>query len=206
MKSEICLLLALCFTSALFAAEPTPSLVLVQRAEKIVAPLKFENAAKSARVRDLVAQQYAALAAVHAARDAQIKTAKSATGATKESIAAATAAARTAAEAAQDKLHAAFLAQLTRELTPDEIEVIKNGMTYGVLPNTYRVYQQMLPTLTAEQKAQILAWLTEAREHALTAGTADEKHAWFGKYKGKINNFLSRAGYNMKEAEKNLKK
>ena len=38
----------------------------------------------------------------------------------------------------------------------------------------------------------------------MDAGSSDEKHAWFGKYKGKINNYLAAAGYNMKQAEKNL--
>jgi hypothetical protein len=38
----------------------------------------------------------------------------------------------------------------------------------------------------------------------MDAGTSKEKHAWFGKYKGKINNYLSAEGYNMKLAEKNL--
>ena len=77
-------------------------------------------------------------------------------------------------------------------------------MTYGVLPLTYRVYQEMLPDLTAEQKAKILGWLTEAREQAMDAGTAKAKHGWFTRYKGKINNYLSAAGYDMKKAEKAL--
>jgi Spy/CpxP family protein refolding chaperone len=77
-------------------------------------------------------------------------------------------------------------------------------MTYGVLPLTFRVYQEMLPNLTAEQKAQLLAWLTEAREHAMDASTSDEKHGWFGKYKGRINNYLSKAGIDMKQAEKEM--
>ena len=61
-------------------------------------------------------------------------------------------------------------------------------------------------SLTAEQKAQILAWLTEARELAMDGSTSDEKHAVFGKYKGKINNYLSKAGYDAKKAEQNLRK
>ena len=82
--------------------------------------------------------------------------------------------------------------------------LVKDGHTYGVLPLTFRVYQQMLPQLTSEQKTKILALLKEAREQAMDAGTSKEKHAWFGKYKGKINTYLSAEGYNMKLAEKNL--
>lgn len=194
------------FTGAGLGSAAEPSLALHKRAEKIVAALQLTNAAQESRVSDLVARQYADLAAVHATRDAAVTAAKQATGATKDSIAAASAAARDTAEAAQTKLHAAFLAALAAELTPAQIEQIKDGMTYGVAPNTFRVYQQMLPSLTPEQKEQIHAWLLEAREHAMTAGSAEEKHAWFGKYKGRINNYLSKAGYDMKAAEKNLKK
>ena len=75
-------------------------------------------------------------------------------------------------------------------------------MTYNVLNVTYTAYQDMLPSLTGEQKKQILAWLTEAREHAMDAESSDKKHAWFGKYKGRINNYLAKAGVDMKQAEK----
>ena len=79
---------------------------------------------------------------------------------------------------------------------------MKDGMTYGVLPITVKAYDDMLPNLTAEQKTQILTWLTEAREKAMDAGSSEQKHAWFGKYKGKINNYLSAAGINMNQAGK----
>ena len=75
-------------------------------------------------------------------------------------------------------------------------------MTYGVLPLTMGAYNDMLPDLTAAQRAQMLAWLTEAREHAMDGGTSEQKHAWFGKYKGKINNYLSAAGIDMNQAGK----
>jgi len=77
-------------------------------------------------------------------------------------------------------------------------------MTYGVVPNTYKRYLELLPSLTDEQKRTILANLLEAREYAMDAGSSEEKHALFGKYKGKINNFLSAAGYDLKQAEKEL--
>ena len=62
------------------------------------------------------------------------------------------------------------------------------------------------PPPTPEQRLQLHAWLLEAHEHAMQAGSSEEKHGWFGRDKGRINNYLSKAGYNMKEAEKNLRK
>jgi len=203
------LLLALLAATALppVSAEQVsaaPSDVQVQRAEKIAGSLALADSAKTSRVRDLVARQYHDLGLIHTKRDDAIKSAKALAAADKPAAEAATKLARAEAEAAQDKLHAEYLARLAVELTPAQIEQVKDGMTYGVLPLTFRVYQEMLPNLTAEQKAQILNWLTEAREHAMDGSTSDEKHAWFGKYKGRINNYLSKAGIDMKQAEKEM--
>jgi mRNA-degrading endonuclease RelE of RelBE toxin-antitoxin system len=72
-------------------------------------------------------------------------------------------------------------------------------MTYKVYPITYTAYQDELPNLTEPQKAKIKAWLIEARENAIDAESSEKKHAWFGKFKGRINNYLSAQGYDMKK-------
>ena len=95
--------------------------------------------------------------------------------------------------------HATFIAHLKENLTEDQLEKVKDGMTYRVFPITYTAYQDMLTNLTTEQKSQIFSWLKEARELAMDAESSDKKHQVFGKYKGKINNYLSAAGYNMKK-------
>ena len=42
----------------------------------------------------------------------------------------------------------------------------------------------------------------EAREFAMDAENSNKKHAAFGKYKGRINNYLAKRGYNLtKERE-----
>ena len=190
--------LLLIFAALMFhavAAEPASptSGIQRQRADKIVGTLGLADGAQAARVRDIIVRQYADLSVIHATRDAALQAAQSGP-----------AAAREAAAAAQHALHPQYLARLAAELTPAQVEQVKDGMTYGVLPVTFRVYQEMLPDLTAEQKAQILTWLTEARELAMDASTSGEKHGWFGKYKGRINNYLSQAGIDMKQAEKDL--
>jgi Protein of unknown function (DUF3826) len=189
------------FPVNIHAAEPAaaPSSAIVQRAEKIAAGLELADPSQSTRVRDLIANQYRDLSLVHDARSAAVKAAKEPT----ESRAAVDAAKDTAT-ARMANLHYAYLAALSVELTPDQVEQVKDGMTYGVVPLTFRVYQEMLPDLTAEQKRRILSWLREAREHAMDAGSSDEKHGWFGKYKGRINNYLSAAGIDMKKAEKEM--
>lgn len=98
--------------------------------------------------------------------------------------------------------HADFIAHLNKNLTEAQLEKVKDGMTYRVFPITYAGYQDMLTNLTAEQKNQIYAWLKEARELAMDEGSSEKKHQVFGKYKGKINNYLSKAGYDMKKESK----
>jgi len=98
--------------------------------------------------------------------------------------------------------HSAFIFQLKKQLNDDQIEKVKNGMTYNVLNVTYTAYQDMILTLTEEQKKKIYNWLLEARELAMDEGSSDDKHKVFGKYKGRINNYLSAEGYDMKKEEK----
>lgn len=173
---------------------------ITERAAKIVAKLDGLKAKDSVQVRDLIAEQYRQLNDIHEARKTRLAALKAQppTDATKAEAAKV----ETETTAALDKLHPQYLKKLSRRLTPAQINQVKDGMTYGVLPLTMHAYDDMLPNLTAAQKTQMLAWLTEAREHAMDAGTSEQKHAWFGKYKGKINNYLSAAGIDMNQAGK----
>ena len=56
--------------------------------------------------------------------------------------------------------------------------------------------------LATFQKKYIYNALVEAREHAMDGGSSKEKHAWFGKYKGRINNYLSKQGYDLNKESK----
>lgn len=172
--------------------------VVTQRAGKIVDPMKLADPAKAKRVQAIIAQQYQDLNNIHEKRDAQIKAAKTEVGEEKAESR------KKSIEEKSDRelslLHANYIAKLSAELTPAQVEQVKDGMTYGVVPITYKGYLAMLPELTEEQKTQIMTWLVEAREHAMDAGSSEKKHQWFGKYKGKINNYLSAAGYDLKKA------
>jgi hypothetical protein len=172
-------------------------------AEKVVAPAGIDNGATRRRVRDLLVGQYRALREVHDSRDAKLQEAEPPGG--DPAIAAAwTKAARDQAAAKLNDLHRRFVARLSVELTPEQLDGVKNGMTYGVLPITYDGYLELLPDLSDDQKREILANLIEARELAMDGGSSEEKHAIFGKYKGRNNNYLSSQGYDLKAAEKAL--
>lgn len=173
---------------------------IVKRSQKIVDKLGIDDAAKAKEVTNIVANRYFKLNDIYEARDAKVKAAKETlTGDAKNQ---AVQAAQNEKDAALYRSHFEFPADLSLYLTPEQIEAVKDGMTYGVLKVTYDSHLDMIPTLTDEEKAQIMAWLIEARELAIDAENSKMKHDAFGKYKGRINNYLTGRGYNLtKESE-----
>lgn len=183
---------------------PTPEVaytkMISQRADKIVKALQLKDSLKANRVSQLVAKQYSDLNNIYTVRDSKIKEAKAQGDADKKVTDAAIKAAQDQATADIDKLHPKYITSLSKELNSEQVTAIKDGMTYNVANITYNGYLDEVLTLTDAQKAQIKTWLVEAREHAMDAETSEKKHAWFGKYKGRINNYLSAAGIDMKKA------
>ncbi len=181
--------------------------VITARSSKIVNTLHISDSLIFQRVQSIIAEQYRNLSATHDFKDTLIKQQKEQNYPDKE---ARIKAIKDSAYAALYILHAHFLASLASELSSDQIEKVKDGMTYGVLHNTYNGYLDMLPELTDDQKRFIYAALYEARELAMDEGSSKAKHAMFGKYKGRINNYLSAEGYDLskrsKEWEERLKK
>jgi hypothetical protein len=172
--------------------------VLSERTEKIVRTLGIVDSEKNARVQNILVEQYINLNAIHDESKAAIKEIKDQSLAERE---------KAEAIKVQDEkkssrltqLHRQFIAQLKKELSDEQLEKVKDGMTYNVCPITYAAYLEMLPNLSTEQKGKIYGWLTEARELAMDEGSSEKKHAVFGKYKGRVNNYLSAAGYDMKK-------
>lgn len=173
--------------------------VITERAAKIVAVLGIDDKAKAEKVTNVIRDQYSNLNDIYAARDLNVKAIKEKYKENKAERDTAIAKENRAIDASLAKLHKKYLKNLSAHLTEKQVEQVKDGMTYGVLPLTYRAYQEQILTLTEDQKKQILVWLTEAREKAMDAESSDKKHAWFGKYKGRINNYLSAAGYDLKK-------
>lgn len=184
--------------------------VITERANKIVAPLGITDTLKSVQVRNIIVGQYTKLNDIYTERDNKVKAAKELTATNKPLAEEQIKNVENEVYAQLYILHSDYISKLMIYLTPEQLEQVKDGMTYGVLPLTYKGYLAMIPNLTEEQKLQINVWLIEAREHAMDAGSSDEKHKWFGKYKGRINNYLSGAGYDLKkegeEWQKRIKK
>lgn len=155
---------------------------------------------KTKKVTEIVAKQYRNLSAIQDTRDSQIKLIedKFEEKDTRQALIRET---KIKAKMQENALHRQFIAKLLAEITPEQVTEIKNGMTYNTAHFTYKGYVDLLPELTEEQKKQVRAYLYEAREFAMDAGSSDAKHRIFGDYKGKINNYLSSEGYNLNKAE-----
>lgn len=164
-----------------------------KRAQEIMSALDLKGTAAAATAtHDAIVAQYRALREWHDANDAKLAAAVKQPAATEaEPI-----------KHSLKSLHARFLDALTAQLTPAQIVVVKDKMTYNKLRVTYDAYCQIVPKLAEAEKARILALLEEAREEAMDAGSADEKSAIFKKYKGKINNYLDGQGHDVAKAYK----
>ena len=169
-----------------------------QRAQKIVDKMEVDGSDKQLAVRDLIANQYRSLNFIQETRDAKVDKVKAAnyskskTDKKVEKI-------KMKADKEIKKLHKKYLKKLSKELTEEQVGQVKDGMTYGVFPKTYAAFLEMIPSLTSEEKEYIFNNLKEARELAMDGGSSHEKHAWFGKYKGRINNYLSARGYDLEK-------
>lgn len=166
------------------------------RSQKIVDKLKLKKANVALDVRNIIANKYFLLNDIYEKRDAAVKKVKD-SGVTGSQKNEALAAIDHEKDAALYRSHFAFASDLSLLLNEKQIEEVKDGMTFGVVNVTYTATLDMIPSLKADEKKQILAWLKEAREFAMDAENSNKKHEAFGKYKGRINNYLSKRGYDL---------
>jgi hypothetical protein len=167
--------------------------VLTERSEKIINTLEITDKAVYQRVTDMLVNQYKSLGLIHDGLAADVKK-------TKDEVVINTL--KLQADQKLFNLHCEYIGKLLSELTPEQVVKVKDGMTYGVVKVTYDSYCDMIPSLKPEEKRQMMAWLIEAREHAMDAASSNKKHEWFGKYKGKFNNYLSQQGYDIQKERK----
>jgi len=165
------------------------------RTADILSTLKLTDSEKSVRVRDLIIAQYRTLKARDAAIDALLKLqGKEINYENRASL----------LESQSKPLHDQFLVKLSADLTSDQVEMVKDKMTYNKVRVTYDAYCSIVPNLTDTEKARILATLKLAREEAMDGGTAKEKSEIFKKYKDQINDYLTADGHDMAKAFKDF--
>jgi len=173
---------------------------ILGRSKKIVDKLGLQDTNSVREVTYIIANRYFELNDIYEVRDSLVKIAKETLKGDEKQISI-----KVAENEKDSKLyrsHFAFPAVLSLFLDEEQIAAVKDGMTYNVVKVTYDATLDMIPSLKEEEKAQIMAWLIEARELAIDAENSKKKHEVFGKYKGRINNYLSKRGYDLvKERE-----
>ena len=175
--------------------------VIYGRSENIVKTLDIQDKVKYDFILELIATQYIDLGVINDAFAAKENEIKASSLSAEEKTQAKDLALLKQRDALTAK-HFYFVNQLNANLSPEQIEKVKDGMTMGVYPVTYKAQLEMIPSLTDEEKTYIRAALMEAREYAMDCSDSKAEHAWFGKYKGRINNYLAKRGYNLtKERE-----
>jgi hypothetical protein len=173
--------------------------VITARSNKIVTEAGITDSAKYKKVRDIVVGQYNDLNTVYETRKVKANSIKAQMPDDKAGANAKIALIDSDVVKQVKVLHTSYISKLSKQLNADELDKIKDGMTYRIYPITYAAYQDEISSLTDVQKDKIKGWLLEARENAIDAESAEKKHAWFGKFKGRINNYLSAQGYDMKK-------
>lgn len=174
--------------------------VITKRSDKILTNVGITDSVKFKKLETVLVDQYRFINDVHEKRDADVKAIKGAAGDDKTAANAKIAVIDSSLEHQLNKQHVIFLTKLGKNMNAEQIDKVKDEMTYKVMPLTYGAYLDELPQLTDEEKAQIKIWLVEAREKAIDAESSGKKHGVFNKYKGRINNYLSKHGYDMKKA------
>jgi len=175
--------------------EAAYTLAIDKRAAAIITALDLKDAAKVARVTDVLTNQYRSLRR----RDEMIETRlKSATN----EPAGANLDRADLFRTMSKPLHEEFLSKLAADLSPQQIEIVKDKMTYNKVRVTYDAYCAIIPGLIETDKTKIMEELKLAREEAIDGGSADEKSAIFKKYKDRINEYLNAHGHDVAKAYK----
>lgn len=197
------LLFILLFSSIIIVAQNNDSeymKVLAQRSEKIVNTLELSDQSAYDKVVGVVVDQYKNVGDINDRAENAKKTSKDITDKKERELRVQTI--ENERNAQLYNQYCIFIGGLSPYLDEKQITAVKDGLTYGVVKVTYDSYLDMIPSLKETEKKQLYAWLVEAREHAVCASSSKDKHGWFGKYKGRINNYLSQQGYDIQAERK----
>ncbi|MBN2182586.1 MAG: DUF3826 domain-containing protein [Sedimentisphaerales bacterium] len=146
---------------------------LEKRVEGIVASLKLNDAAKETRLRDVLRTNLKAVRDTHNAGFAPAKSVR-------------------------QNLNKG----LNADLTPEQVDIVKETLTHGVMKRTFDAYHQIVPQLTAEDDKVILEILRQAREEALDVKNAREIGPVFEPFKTRIEQYITSQGHDWRQAYK----
>jgi hypothetical protein len=154
---------------------PASDATLEKRVDKLVASLQLNDPAKEQRLHAIISTD------LRAVRDAH-----------------------NAGFAPKKSVHADFIAGLESELSGKQIETLKDQLTGRRVPVTFQVYQEIVPNLSADEKAKMLDMLKQARETCLDVKDSEEMSRVFEPVKKQIQAYLIANGHDWKTLYKNF--
>jgi hypothetical protein len=161
------------------STSPAPDAAVEKQASDIVKSLDLTDAGKAQRVHDVLVTHFRAVRDWHNAQMATLATTKPSA---KEQM------------EVDRKIDPAerkrFLDGLAADLTPEQVELVKDKITVGKVAFTLRGYHAIVPDLTAEEEAHILGLLKQAREESLDVKNMVAISAVFEVYKTQAEQYL----------------
>lgn len=95
-------------------------------------------------------------------------------------------------------VHENLMTGLRKNLNAEQVEAILDKYTVGKVAFTMKGYQAIVPDMTKEEEATILAQLQQAREEAVDYKNMNEISAIFKIHKTRIEQYLNANGRNWK--------
>ena len=99
-------------------------------------------------------------------------------------------------------IHENLMSGLRKDLTEEQVELILDKYTIGKVAFTLNGYRSIVPNLTAKEEAEILKNLKQAREQAVDYKNMNQVSAIFEIYKTKNEQYLNNNGRNWREMYK----
>ena len=127
---------------------------IVNRSQKIVDKLNINDKETAANVCNIIANRYFLLNDIYEKRDAAVKEAKEKLSGNEKN--AAIQVAENEKDAQLYRKHFDFASSLSLYLNDEQIEAVKDGMTYNVVEVTYKAQCDMIPTLKDFEKKKSL--------------------------------------------------
>jgi hypothetical protein len=163
---------------AVVAEDPANNAVAEKRSSGIMATLKLSDVEQAARVKQYIVNFILTLKNVYEGKNPPAGDAK-----------------RAALLKAREALYAGMNVE---KLTAEQQLVVKNGLSANHFKINYDAFIDLVPKLTDEEKTYIHTQLAEVCDEAVLLNVGTEKGELFHKTRGRINNYLSKRGYDLK--------
>lgn len=167
---------------AVVAEDPANNAVAEKRSSGILATLDLADSSQAALVKRHIVNFILTLKNIHEGKDPLVGEAK-----------------REALLAARGEFYNGLASE---ELTAEQTLVVKNGLSANHFRINYDAFLHLVPNLTDEEKSYIHAQLAEVCDEAVLLNSGGAKGERFHKRRGRINNYLSQRGYDLKELSK----